>query len=211
MRFGVRFVVGIGVAAAGVAASMLVVSMATASAQRGHATSATAPTTADTAPTTTASVPTTTTTAGPCTLAPADTTTTTETTGSCHPNPPVRRSARVVVEINNERPVAGRTFRGLTFRLLSPRASARITWVECDAKIAGQRLRARQRSFYSSGLHKRVEVVCRWRIPPDAGGKRLRLWTYESGGRARAWVVHALPPRVAATGRVASASWLVKR
>jgi hypothetical protein len=208
MRFGLRVVVVIGVAAAGVVASMLVVSMATASAPRGRATSVTVPTTPGTAPTPTASVPTTTTNAPVCTLASAATTTTTGT-GGCHPHIRARRSARLVVEINNARPVAGTTFRGLMFRLLSPRASASITWVECDAKIGGKRLRAQQRSFYSSG-HKRVEVGCRWRIPADAGGMRLRLWTYLSGGRARSWVVHALP-HVVAVGRVGSTSWLVRR
>jgi hypothetical protein len=116
-------------------------------------------------------------------------------------------TARVVVEINREQqPVAGKTFQGLTFRYIGP---ATISWVECDAKIAGKRLPARQQSFFAPSRHRNM-VICRWRIPAHAGGERLRLWTYESGGRARAWVVHAWPHLVA-TGHLGSTSWLVKK
>jgi hypothetical protein len=150
-------------------------------------------TSATSAPTTTAATTTTTPTTSTTITAPTTTGTTTTvsttTTGACTgcggPRRPPHHAFLLRVVINHARPVAGRKFWGLMFRVLSPAARG-ITSVKCDAKIAGKRLRARQRSYYSSSQHKRVEVFCRWRIPADAGGKRLRLWH-------RTWVVHAWP------------------
>jgi hypothetical protein len=135
-------------------------------------------------------------------------TTTTTTTPVCicgYHRAPLRRGG-VRAAINHERPVAGKTFKGLTFRLLS--GYRRFSRVQCDAKVARKRLPARQQSSFIGDV--RVTVVCAWRIPADAGGERLRLWPYESGGKARAWVVHMLP-RGIKTGRAGSTSWLVKQ
>lgn len=76
-------------------------------------------------------------------------------------------------------PVAGRLFTGLTI-INRNQASVHITFssVGCDAEVAGKRLPARQNLFYTPPHRYIQAVVCTWRIPADAGGKRLRLWNY---------------------------------
>ena len=80
------------------------------------------------------------------------------------------------VVINHKHPIAGRAFKGLAVTLRIPRT---ISSVECDAKLADTLLRAPQRFFVGS---LGETVVCRWRIPPHTGGKRLRLSTLQIQG-----------------------------
>ena len=182
-RLEFRHAVGIGAALAAAATATLVLSLATAAAQSRPGVTVTVPGTTAGIPTTIGTVPVPTMT-GP-----------TASRNHVH-------VARVVVEINSEQKlVAGKTFEGLRFRYRGP---ATISWVKCDAEIAGKRLHARQRSLFA-GPHQRTEVTCSWRIPAHTGGKRLRLWTND--GRARGWVIH-IWHHLAETG---NASWKVKR
>jgi len=181
-----RHAIGICVALAAAVAATLVLSLATASAQSASGTTATVP---------------------------VVTTTTGGSTGPHNACGPLRahpcKPWLVRVEVGHGQPVAGKAFRGLTFRLISPPGLTTISWVECDAKLAGKRVSARQQSFFA-GPHQRKTVVCRWRIPADAGGERLRLWKYELGDRASSFVVHVWP-HTAVTGRAGNPSWIVKR
>ena len=70
----------------------------------------------------------------------------------------------------------------------------------CKATIAGKSVPAQEQSFYA-GPHQRNKVICGWRIPADARGKRLRLLTY---------VLHIWPHSVAATGNADDLSWRVR-
>jgi hypothetical protein len=192
MHLKLRHAIGVAVAVAAAAIATLVLSLATASAQSGPGVTVTVPGTTAGTPTTTATVPT--------------------TTGAQTPTVPVackgcggitRGYARV--DVDHRHPVAGKLFKGLTIRKVR---GGTISWVECDAKIAGKRLPARQQSFYA-GPHQRQKVICRWRVPADTAGKRLRLCTYEGA----AWVVH-ISPHTVERGRVGywdSTSWIVKR
>jgi hypothetical protein len=189
-RLNFRRAVGIGLAVAGFASATFVLYLAPASAQPGPGITATVPGT----------------TAGPSittgTNAPTTTTTTTTTTApvECHCGGP-RNTGLARVETNYKHPVAGETFKGLTFRKIR---GGTISWVECDAKIAGKRLPALQQSFFA-GPHQRDKVVCRWRIPADAAGKRLRLWT-RAAGDPKAWIVH-ISPHGLMYGRLARGFW----
>ena len=103
------------------------------------------------------------------------------------PGPPQLR-----IEYTYRQPVAGHVFAGLTI-ILSPSDSyPSIHRVECDAKLAGKRLHARQRSFFA-GPRQRDRVVCRWRIPAGAAGKPLSLWNYGKANDPQAPVVHVYP------------------
>jgi len=109
----------------------------------------------------------------------------------------------VEFHINSQHPVAGKTFSGLTIKLLG---AGTINWVNCDARLADKRLRARKRSFFD-GSHQRKTVICRWRIPPHTGGERLRLWNY---GHEPTFLAHISPQSVF-IGRVSKGTfWIVK-
>ncbi|HZT93343.1 MAG TPA: hypothetical protein VE985_02550 [Gaiellaceae bacterium] len=92
-----------------------------------------------------------------------------------------------LVTPNPGQPVAGKLFAGLIFR--KNVSGGTISWVECDAKIGGKRLHARQQSFYA-GPHQRDKVICRWRIPANAAGKELHLWSYKAYGGDVSFVVN---------------------
>jgi hypothetical protein len=125
---------------------------------------------------------------------------TTETGSTMQGAPPVTGPvghnvpAHVVnVEINHKHPIAGKAFRGLTVTF---RMARTISSVECDAKLAHTLLRAPQRFFVGP---QGETVVCRWRIPPHTGGKRLRLSALQVDGRPQAVI------------RVPGTSWIVKK
>jgi hypothetical protein len=92
---------------------------------------------------------------------------------SAGPPPPIL----LHVGVTHEQPKAGRLFTGLVF---TPVGGARITQVICDAKVGQKELPGRQQKFYEDGGPP--VVTCGWRIPADAGGKRLHL----SGDEGRA-------------------------
>jgi hypothetical protein len=193
-----RYIVGIAVAVGAAALATLLLSLATASAQAGPNFTATVPgTTAGPPITTTGTVPTTTaTTTGPPTGSPV-------CHGCGHP-----RLIPVHIKINYKHPVAGKTFRPFTIRTTGTVGTIRR--VECDGEIAGNRLRARHESFFSAP-HRRTEVVCAWRMPAGAGGKRLRPWEYYGHS---VFVVVWLGPQGGAKERVVpgfTPSWIVKR
>jgi hypothetical protein len=76
------------------------------------------------------------------------------------------------------RPVAGQVFEGLAVTnrsgvLGTPQG---FSFVNCDGEIAGKRLTAQKLSFGYARSGEMQVVVCGWRIPADAGGKKLRLW-----------------------------------
>jgi hypothetical protein len=175
-----RYAFGIGLTAAAAVASTLALSLAPASAQPGlrcHCGGAT---------TTTTTAATTTTTRPP------------KVSGGRHAS-----DLPLEFDINRKRPVAGKTFSGLTITLLGP---GTINWVNCDAKIADTRLRARQQSFFA-GSHERKRVICRWRIPPQTGGERLRLWNY---GHHPTFLAHISPQSVVIGRAEKGTFWVVK-
>lgn len=84
---------------------------------------------------------------------------------------------------HNARPVAGQVFEGLAIinRSGLVGTAERFSYVHCDGEIAGKRLPARKRFFGEPRRGYTQVVVCSWQIPPDAGGKTLRLWDYGLG------------------------------
>jgi hypothetical protein len=169
-----RYAFGIGLTVAAAGASTLALSLAPASAQPGFR----------------------------CHCGATTTTTTTPwpleaSAGDRAPETPVE------FKLNNKRPVAGKTFSGLTIKLLG---AGTINWVNCDAKIGDERLRARQRSFFA-GSHQKKMVICRWRIPPQTGGKRLRLWNY---GHHATFLAHISPQSVVIGRAEKGTFWIVK-
>jgi hypothetical protein len=179
MHLKCRYAIGIGLTVAAAVASTLALSLAPASAQpdfRCHCGATT--TTTTTATTTTTRPP--------------------NVSGGHHAS-----DLPLEFDVNRKRPVAGKTFRGLTITLLG---DGTINWVNCDAKIADTRLRARQQSFFA-GSHQRKRVICRWRIPPQTGGKQLRLWNY---GHQPTFLAHISRQSVV-IGRAAKGTfWVVK-
>jgi len=140
----------------------------------------------------------------------ATVTTTTMGTDACIACTAPHPQARVYVEINSDQqPLAGKTFKGLTVRKL-PGTGGTISWVQCDAKVGGKLLRAREQSFFA-GPHQRTRVICRWRIPADAAGKQLRLWNRDSKGHVWPFLVHIWPQTVTKVHVVDSTSWIVTR
>jgi hypothetical protein len=102
------------------------------------------------------------------------------------------------------RPVAGRPFTGVMVVNADPQATT-IARVLCDAGIAKQRLRGREQRFFSSVYNKVTAIACTWRIPANAGGKRLRLWKYPFGPRVGVFTDLGL------VADSAPFSWVVKR
>ena len=99
-------------------------------------------------------------------------------TASAGPPPPLL----VDFTMSHHLPVAGRLFSGLTI-INRNQASVPTTLssIGCDAEAGGNRLPARQNFFYTPPHRYIQAVVCTWRIPANAAGKRLRLWDYDGG------------------------------
>jgi hypothetical protein len=124
---------------------------------------------------------------------------TTETGSTMQGVPPVTgpvlplKASLSSIEINHKHPIAGKRFKGLTITF---RIAGTISSVECDAKLADTLLRAPQPFFVGP---QGETVICRWRIPPHTGGKRLRLSRLQVDGAPKALI------------RVPGTSWIVKK
>lgn len=121
----------------------------------------------------------------------------------------------------HHRPVAGRTFTGVTVVDENPKISP-LVGVSCGGVLGHQPLPGRQHVFSTAtprgqaGALARVEkvgtveeVTCTWQIPPGSAGERLRVGNGSRFG-ARVAAVTAGIPRTPG-GRIASPefSWIV--
>jgi hypothetical protein len=104
---------------------------------------------------------------------------------------------------SRERPIAGHLFHAVVVVNRDP-SSVTIRRVRCDAQVGNERLHGRQQRYFAPPYGAAADIACSWRIPADAGGKKLRLWHYRFGRRVGVFD---------ASGFVAesrSFSWLVK-
>jgi hypothetical protein len=131
----------------------------------------------------------------------AGTTVTYLATAGAGPPPPLL----VRFAVTHERPIAGKTFAGLAIIVTDP-TSTKIDRVLCDAQVANNRLPARREVFFTAPSARIAGVMCTWRVPAAAGGKRLRLWDNGEGPRA---TVHLSPNRAVVSSP--EFSWLVVR
>jgi hypothetical protein len=88
-------------------------------------------------------------------------------------------------------PVAGRVFKGLAVTNNSgldgnPQP---FSVLRCAADIGGKRLPAHKTISGSATSGQSQVVVCAWRIPANAGGKKLRLWN--NNGSSLTWAHRA--------------------
>ncbi len=86
--------------------------------------------------------------------------------------------------LNAHVPVVGHVFEGLTIinRTGLNGNPQRPSAVRCDAELGGQRLRARKLVYGEPKPGVMQVIMCGWRIPANAAGRTLRLWTNDPVG-----------------------------
>jgi hypothetical protein len=87
---------------------------------------------------------------------------------AAHAGPPPPADVRITSV--HHRPVAGKTFTGVTITSLDTWGIATVT---CDMMVGHKALQGHERAFYADGITGAAAVSCAWRIPARAAGKLL--------------------------------------
>jgi hypothetical protein len=78
---------------------------------------------------------------------------------------------KVRLAVTNVRPIAGKTFTGITVINLQ----SQIMGMVCEATVGHKVLEGRVHRFYAPGAPAPAALTCSWHIPAGSKGKLLRL------------------------------------